>query len=322
MYWQDTIGSKFDAWFGSLRISIARNCWAALAATLVLSGTSTEAATLKVGPGLEFPSPSDAAHHTKDGDVVAITAGDYRGDVAVWRASNLTIRAVGGKVRLFADGNSSQGKAIWVVQGSNTIIEGVEFHDARVLDHNGAGIRAEGDALTVRNCKFFDNENGILTGNKATATLVIEASEFGRNGYGDGYSHNLYVGRIASLTVRGSYFHEALVGHQLKSRARMTRIERSRFSDLANGRSSYALDFPDGGEATIIDSVIEKGPFAENSTLISFGAESLHWPTNRLTITGSKLVNPQARGRFIFVRSGAEPVVLENNLYEGPAARP
>jgi len=33
-----------------------------------------------------------------------------------------------------------------------------------VPDKNGAGIRQEGAGLTVRNCFFHDNEDGILTG--------------------------------------------------------------------------------------------------------------------------------------------------------------
>ncbi len=294
----------------------------ALLVSLLIASTTGIAATLSVGSGLEFAAPSDAARRARDGDVVEISAGDYRGDVAVWSASNLTIRAVGGLVRLFADGKSAQGKAIWVVQGTNTVIEGIQFHGARVPDRNGAGIRFEGDALTVRRCAFFGNENGILTFNRETATLVIEASEFGRNGYGDGYSHNLYAGRIASLTVRDSYFHRARIGQQLKSRARVTRIENTRISDHDDGRSSYAVDLSDGGDAAIIDSVLEKGPLAENRTLVSFGAESLRWPVNRLRITGSRLINPHLLGRFLFVREGTESVTLENNEYIGPALRP
>jgi hypothetical protein len=52
---------------------------------------------LRVGPGETYAVPSAAAKAARDGDVVEIRAGTYSGDVAVWRASNLVIRGVGGR---------------------------------------------------------------------------------------------------------------------------------------------------------------------------------------------------------------------------------
>lgn len=52
---------------------------------------------LRVGPGEAYPVPSAAAKAARDGDVVEIRAGTYSGDVAVWLASNLVIRGVGGR---------------------------------------------------------------------------------------------------------------------------------------------------------------------------------------------------------------------------------
>jgi len=145
-------------------------------------------------------------------------------------------------VRLFADGRSAQAKALWVIGGSDVEIDGIEFHGVKVPDRNGAGIRAEHDGrLIIRNSGFFDNENGILGGHPG-ATISIERSEFARNGYGDGYSHNLYGGDIDRLTAVGSFFHQAKVGHNFKSRARETRIENSYFMDGPAGTSSYLAD--------------------------------------------------------------------------------
>ena len=61
-------------------------------------------------------------------------------------ASNLTICGGAGRARLYADGNNAGGKGIWVVYGSNFLVENVDFHDATVPDRNGAGIRAQGAA--------------------------------------------------------------------------------------------------------------------------------------------------------------------------------
>src|SRR5512143_3234053 len=154
---------------------------------------------LLVGPGRTYATPSAAAAAAQSGVVVVISAGDYVGDVAAWSVSNLTICGNGGRVRLFANGRHEGGKGIWVISGGNVMVENIEFHDAKVPDQNGAGIRAEGNGLTIRNCGFFDNEDGIL--GPDSGDLTIENSEFARNGYGDGQSHNLYVGRANKVTV-------------------------------------------------------------------------------------------------------------------------
>ena len=43
---------------------------------------------------------------------------------------------------------------------------------------NGAGIRFERGRLTLRRCRFTDDENGVLTGNFADSELTIADSEF------------------------------------------------------------------------------------------------------------------------------------------------
>ena len=162
--------------------------------------------TLQVGPGKTYTTPSAAAAAAQSGDRILIAPGDYRGDVATWSASNSTICGNGGRARLFADGKDAQGKGIWVIAVPNTAtttIINVEFHDAKVPDQNGAGIRHEGGNLVLRNTGFFDNENGILGGG-GPVTVTIERSEFARNGYGDGYSHNIYIGNVDRLRVVAS----------------------------------------------------------------------------------------------------------------------
>jgi len=87
-----------------------------------------------------------------NGDTVLIDAGVYSGDVGIWRADNLVIRGVDGMAHLKADGAYAQGKGIWVIKGNNTTIEHVEFSGTVVPDKNGAGIRQEGDHVTIRHC--------------------------------------------------------------------------------------------------------------------------------------------------------------------------
>jgi len=146
---------------------------------------------IEVGPQRTVKTASEASHLAKDGDVIEIDAGNYFGDVAVWTQNNLTLRAKNGRARLIAQGQSAESKGIWVVRGGKVNIKGFDFVGATVSDNNGAGIRFEKGDLSIDNCRFLDNENGILTGGDANSTLEISNSEFGNNGYGDGKSHNL-----------------------------------------------------------------------------------------------------------------------------------
>jgi hypothetical protein len=269
-----------------------------------------------VGPGQTYATVRAAASAAQSGDTVHITAGDYRGDVATWRANSLTICGIGGRARLIANGVHEGGKGIWVIQGRDTTVVNVEFHGAKVPDQNGAGIRQEGPNLTLRNTGFFDNENGILADGGSSATITIEYSEFARNGFGDGYTHNIYIGQIGRLNVRYSYFHEAKIGHQLKTRARENVIEYSYFMDGPSGTSSYLLNFDNGGRAVVRGNLLQKGPNADNSILITHYSNIWGADYNSLTLEHNTLVSTYPGGRFIDVGTGAA-VTLSGNVFAG-----
>lgn len=275
-------------------------------------------AVIKVGAHQTMKSISVAAAAAKDGDIIEVDAGDYLGDIAVWTQNRLTLRAVGGRARLVAEGAAAEGKAIWVVRGGAISVEGFDFVGARVKDRNGAGIRLEKGQLKVSDCRFTDNENGILTGGDAETTLDIVNSEFGNNGAGDGQSHNLYVGAIARLTVTGSYFHHARVGHLLKSRAAVNDIRYNRLTDEIAGRASYELEFPNGGVAYVVGNVIQQSSTTENPHLISFGAENYRWPKNEIHLINNTLVDLRPHGGvFLRVKPGAVSIQAVNNLLVG-----
>jgi hypothetical protein len=273
---------------------------------------------LRVGLGKEFLVPSIAADFAGDGDVVEIDQGTYDGDTAIWRANNLTIRAAGKRVHLRAQGASAEGKAIWVVKGNNTTIENIEFSGAKVSARNGAGIRLEGAGLTLRRCYFHDNETGILTGANAASDVLIENSEFAGNGAGDGMSHNIYVGAVRSFTLRFSYIHHAVVGHNVKSRAARNYVLYNRVTDEQTGNSSYLVEFPNGGLAYVIGNLLQKGVHAENTTLVSYGAEGLVQGVNKLYIVNNTLVNERPEGgKFVFAAAGTSAAMAVNNIFAG-----
>jgi len=279
----------------------------------LLCSLAMAAQVLQVGPTRKVASLAVASVLAKSGDTVEVDAGTYAADVAIWSQSNLIVRAVGGRVRLLALGAAAEGKGIWVVRGGAMAVQGFDFVGAKVADKNGAGIRFEKGQLSIKDCTFTDNENGILTSGDKDAELLIENSEFGNNGFGDGYSHNLYVGAIKKLTVTGSYFHHAKVGHLLKSRAAENHIFYNRLTDEAGGRASYELEFPNGGLAYVVGNHIQQGSQTENPTLISFGAEGYKWPRNELYLVGNTLADDRpSNGKWLAVRTDpcAKPVNL------------
>jgi hypothetical protein len=291
-----------------------------LALALALAAVSAARAdTLLVGPQHALKTPSAAAKVARDGDVVEIEPGLYAGDAAVWTQNGLTIRSVGGRAHLRADGTQAQGKGIWVIKGAGTTIEGIEFSGAKAPDRNGAALRLEGPGLTVRNSHFHDNENGILTGRHLESDIVVEHSEFARNGAGDGRSHNLYIGTVRSFTLRFSYSHRAIVGHNVKSRAIKNYILYNRIADEQDGRASYAIDLPDGGLSFVMGNLIQQGPENDNRTVVAYGAEGYKAPLNELYFVSNTVVNDDPKGgRFVFVQPGADAVRVVNNLFAGP----
>ena len=280
--------------------------------------------TLQVGTGKQYGTPCAAIAAARAGDTIQIdTAGNYTGDVCQWSTSNLTLIGVGaGRAVINAAGNNSQGKAIWVISGNNTTVENIEFLGAAVPDMNGAGIRAEGNNLTIRNCYFHDNQDGILT-SAGNSTILIEYSEFDHNGAGDGYSHNVYIGNIAHLIFRYNYSHRAVVGHLLKSRAAENDIYYNRLSEEAAGTASYDIDLANGGKSFIIGNIIEKGPLAQNSSLVGYQEEGVAAgnPNHELFVINNTMVNDLGHGTFVNVAGSVTvPAVIKNNILRGSGA--
>jgi len=243
---------------------------------ILVSFLSNSFATVwKVGPSRTYIKPSQVSTLVQNGDTVEIDAGVYSSDVAHWTANNLLLKGVNGFAQLASGGLTYGDKAIWVIGGSNTTVEYIEFSQATSTSNNGAGIRQEASNLTVRHCYFHNNEDGILAGALHPSNIVIEYSEFGYNGYGDGYSHNLYIGNIDTLIFRYNYSHHCSVGHELKSRANVNYILYNRLSDETTGTASRSIDLPNGGVTYIIGNEIEQGRLRKIPILSVTGLKGL-----------------------------------------------
>jgi hypothetical protein len=91
----------------------------------------------------------------------------------------------------------------------------------------------------------------------------------------------------------------------------------NRIMDENDGKSSYSIEFPNGGLAFVIGNQIEQGPEAENFTIVSYGTEGLQHSLNELYFVNNTVVNDRpAGGRFVFVKA-ASAVKIMNNVFSG-----
>ena len=278
--------------------------------------------TLVVGRGERIATLTEAARQARDGDTIEIKPGEYRGQPAVWTQHDLTIRGVGKRPVMVADNALAEDKGIWVVRGERIKIENVEFRGARASDMNGAGIRFDKGSLSVLRCAFFDNEMGILTANNAEMSLAVIDSEFGDSARtSNDFHHQLYVGRIGRLVLRGSRFTNGFYGHLVKSRARESQILYNMIVDGPQGHASYEIDLPNGGVVYLVGNVIGQGPESENPAIIAYGSEGLAWNQNAVYLAHNTLINDAPRANFLAIRSNRGPEAVEvwaiNNLLVG-----
>lgn len=307
------------------RSHLTRSALVLVAAAAALPAS---AAVLSVGPGKTYARPCQAFAAAKAGDTVEIAGNTtYRGDVCGIYASNLTIRGINGRPKIDAAGANAMGKGTWVIVGNNVLIDNIEMFGAKVPDRNGAALRLEGTNFTLRNAFIHDNENGILSGVNTASNIVIEYSEFGHNGNGTGQTHNLYIGNVASLSFRYNFSHDAVVGHNLKSRARVNTIAYNRFSSTApgqtgttaTGRPSYEIDLPNAGTSYVIGNVIQQPAAHDNPNLIAYGEEGASNPGHDLYVVNNTFLNDDSsRGNFVMVGSGVtKKILLQNNIFAG-----
>jgi Ca2+-binding RTX toxin-like protein len=278
--------------------------------------------TLTVGQGQQFASISAAIAASHDGDVLNVQAGTYTNDFATI-TTKITLQGVGGMVKMVATKDIPGDKGI-LVTNTDVTVDHFEFSGAEGPSGNDAGIRYQGGALTITNSYFHDNQNGILANPVANGVITIRNSEFDHNGTGDGRTHNIYVNAISKLTITDSYFHDAVIGHEIKSRALETVITNNRIYDNS-GTASYNIDLPNGGKATVTGNVIEQGANTDNPYIVSFGVEGNLHAGSALTMSNNTIVNDLANGKML-VSSGDAPAsvtgskvwnVTDPHMYSG-----
>ncbi len=297
---------------------------ALLAWALALAGLAAQAETLIAGPDGVPLSLARAVAMARDGDTIEVLSGDYRDQPLLIEQRKLVLRGVGKRPVMHGGSQPLAQRALWTVRGGEVLVQNIEFRGARAQDGSGAGLRQEGGVLSVRDCSFFDNEHGILAINDDKARLSIENTQFGLAPRVEGgLPHLLNVGRIARLDVTGSRFQQGFEGHMIKSRARESFIGYSFLHDGSTGGSSYEIDLPAGGLATVIGNVIGQSPRTQNRVLVAYGSEGSAWDRNALYLAHNTLINGmRTPAWFLRVWSDKLPagtdVLAVNNLLVGP----
>ncbi len=260
----------------------------------------TDQTILTVGSGQQYATINaaiTAADQMGGNADIRVAAGTYTNDGGyLWDGiNNVTIEGVGGTVKIVDPSYYAGGKAAIVTGGQNILLKNLDISGVTVPDGNGAGVRYDQGTLTLDNVSLHNNQNGILGGPDSNGSITIQNSNIYGNGTSAGNTHNIYIGDIAQFTLTNSYVHDANVGHEAKSRAENNTITNNVIADNS-GTSSYAIDLPNGGNATITGNVIEQGVNNQNHTVNAYGEEgNLHAGTS-VTFSNNTVVNDDGNG--------------------------
>jgi hypothetical protein len=254
----------------------------------------------------------------KSGAVIDIPAGDYDlTDLQISKSLKLVGDPAGGVT--FRSAETTEKGILVPLAGVDLYVENISFIGAKSWDRNGAGIRHEGRNLTVSNCRFIANEEGILATGAAAGVIKLLNSEFVDNGFGDGQSHGVYVSSGDRLEVSASRFIGTRIGHHIKSLANTTIVENTVMDD-GHGRSSYAIDASKGGDVTIRNNKFIQSADAENYAIINYDL-TRGGDAKRLIATGNEIVNYYDGGVFLRNATRLAPSLSENRI-ENKGKRP
>jgi hypothetical protein len=283
---------------------------------------------LTVGTGQEYATLSAAVAASQNGDVIQVQAGTYTNDFSTISTS-ITIEGVGGMVNLVATEAPPNEKGILVIgteTSSPTVtLDNIEFSGAAISTADGgnaAGVRYQSGNLTINDCYFHNNQDGLLADADASGSITITNSEFADNGTTSGLTHNIYVGAVGTFSISGSYVTAANTGNEIQSRALVNNITDNRIVDGPTATASYAINLPNGGVDTVSGNTIEKGPNSENDALINFGGASAGlggtYSGSSLTISDNTIVNNKdVEAARAVVNNSTMPVSFTDNSVYG-----
>lgn len=239
-----------------------------LALLLILLTAPAAAATLRVGEGAQYKTPSEALKAATDDDIIEISEGEYF-DCGTIRHDRVSIVGLG-KGAVFSD-TTCAGKAQLIVSGNDITIRNITFTRARVPDGNGAGIRAEGRNLTIEQSRFIDNQVAILGAPSQHSIITIKGSTFEANGSCPANrpcQPSINVPGIARLRIEDSSFVSSRGGVLVLTRARRTELISSGFADGPSGKAPGLIMAHVGALVMDDNRFAKTGPYDDRRTAV------------------------------------------------------
>lgn len=311
-----------------------KKCVAILTLLVLIHPNVSLATTRRVGSGQTYATVAAAHSAAVAGDSIVIYPGNYNAQFTTFTKSGLRILGVGTRPVFNAlsqlENSNDKGIFYFTSSASDIVVDNVELRGAMADSSagNGAGIRIDSGnpgPFTIQNCKFADNEDGILG---FPNNFTVQYNEFDTNGYKRtvpshvGQSHAIYVNGASNLvTFRGNYSHNQHGGHEFKSRALESRVLYNFFDDQ-NETCDRNIDISDGGRASIVGNVLIQGPNSPNSNILGFSKEGANSPLE-LNVINNTFVNNKTSGgvptgSMIDARAGTTGKAY-NNIFYGAA---
>jgi len=251
-----------------------RLAWLIAGCSSLAAGLAS-AATISVSPSDSFEKIEAA----QAGDEVVIAPGTYTFRVHLTRSGTadrpIVIRALDPAQppvwdladTLVEDARGSytagdRGRGCWQISGGDHYdISGIVFANCHNASHNAAGLRYYGGArgLRLRDCVFRANDNG-LTGGTEDSEMVVEHSEFDRNGNpaASAPTHNLYI-YGGTFTLRHSYVHDPVQGQNFHIRARTSVLEYNWFARAKSYEGDLMSDDDLAGASAVRQVMLLRG---------------------------------------------------------------
>jgi hypothetical protein len=294
---------------------------------------ATFAATLDVGTSRRFARIEEALAKATPGDVIVVYPGDYKKTALLVKTPKVTLKAAAEKVTLDGAGFNYSGRGSipraiiqFEASANDCTLEGFILLNASNESFNGAGVRInQANNITVRNCVIQKNDMGIMSNGSVQANTatnqLIEGCLISDNGTTKqpGYNHNLYLGGT-SVTVRKCEIARSVTGHNIKSRAHITRVEHCYVHDSANRE----FDLVDGkgntdvlnSDAYLVDNKIHKSDTCTgNRNVIHFGKDGDAHHTGTLYLVRNTIRTQYATA--IVDISDGKGVHFHENTFEG-----
>ena len=251
----------------------------------VLGGGTAVGAERSVGAGAQYPTLSAAVAASGDGDVIRLAAGTYY-ECAVLPQRDLLLEGDGADTVL--SDTTCQGKALIVAVGDRITIRNLTLARARVPDRNGAGVRLEGQGVTLDRVRFENNQVGVLAGAAGAGTVLIRDCTFSGGGVsGERPSFAVWVGAVGRLRIERSVF-EAVKGGQVSTAAAQSEVVGTTMATGVEDGAGAAITA--SGPLLLQDSVVALGPGRppRNAAVVATGPDVAVERTTLRNMTGQK----------------------------------